>query len=120
MIGAQRIGLDPALPFAALVALAIVVALGLGIYVWRGGAAPILRGLGLAFLFLALMQPQWVRETREPADDVALVLVDQSESLGLSGRREAARAAGDAIAERLTREQGLEVRVRETRGGADG
>ncbi|MES1203593.1 MAG: hypothetical protein ABUS57_19325, partial [Pseudomonadota bacterium] len=70
MIGAQRIGIDPALPFGVLVALVFVALLGLGIYVWRGGAAPILRGLGLAFLLLALMQPQWVRETREPADDV--------------------------------------------------
>ncbi|HWA01081.1 MAG TPA: hypothetical protein VG841_12280 [Caulobacterales bacterium] len=120
MIGAQRIGLDPALPSGVMAALALVALLGLGIYIWRGGGAPILRGLGLAFLFLALMQPQWVRETREPADDVALVLVDQSESLALAGRREAARAAGDAIAERLSREPGLEVRVREARGGPDG
>ena len=66
------------------------------------------------------MQPQWVRETREPADDVALVVIDQSESLALAGRREAARAAGDAMAERLSREQGLDVRVREARGGPDG
>ncbi|HVY85380.1 MAG TPA: hypothetical protein VG943_09620 [Caulobacterales bacterium] len=120
MIGAQRIGFDPALPLGVLIALAIVAALGLGIYTWRGGGAPILRALGLAFVFLALMQPQWVRETREPADDVALVVVDQSESLALAGRREAARAAGDAIADRLSRETGLEVRMREARGGPDG
>jgi hypothetical protein len=85
----------------------------------RGGA-PLLRTAGLAFLFLGLLQPHWVREAREPADDVVLVVVDQSESLTLAGRREAARAAGDAIAERLAREDGLDVRVREARGGPDG
>ena len=36
------------------------------------------------------------------------------------GRREAARAAGEAMAERLAREPGLDVRVRETTGGPDG
>ena len=103
-----------------MIALGVIAALALGIYIWRGGGAPVSRGLGLAFLFLGLMQPQWVRETREPANDVALIVVDQSESLALSGRREAARAAGDAMAQRLSEEQGIDVRVRETRGGPDG
>ncbi|ANP45589.1 hypothetical protein [Candidatus Viadribacter manganicus] len=120
MIAGARIGFDPALPWSAMIALCVIGAIALGIYVWRGGGAPVSRGLGLAFLFLGLMQPQWVRETREPADDVALIVVDQSESLALSGRREAARAAGDAMAQRLSQEQGLDVRVRETRGGPDG
>lgn len=120
MIGAWRIGFDPALPMWALLALALLAALSLAFYIWRGGGAPILRGLGLAFVFLGLMQPQCVRETREPAEDVALIVVDQSESLGLAGRREAARAAGDAMAERLGAEPGLDVRLRETRGGPDG
>jgi hypothetical protein len=61
-----------------------------------------------------------VRERREAAKDVALVVIDQSESLALADRREAARIAGDAMAERLSREPDLEVRVREARGGPDG
>jgi hypothetical protein len=108
------------LPASVMVALGALCVIGLGIYVWRGGGAPILRAAGLALLFVGLMQPQIVREAREPADDVALVVVDQSESLALAGRRDAARAAGDAMAERLSREQGLDVRVREARGGPDG
>ena len=120
MIGAWRIGFDPALPPAALIALGVLALVSLGIYVWRKGGAPILRAAGIAFVFLGLMQPQWVREAREPAEDVALVVVDQSESLGLAGRREAARATADAVAQRLAAEPGLDVRVRETRGGPDG
>lgn len=120
MIGAWRIGFDPALPPVVLIALGVLALASLGIYVWRKGGAPILRAAGIAFVFLGLMQPQWVRETREPAEDVALVVVDQSESLGLAGRREAARATADAVAQRLAAEQGLDVRVRETRGGPDG
>ncbi len=120
MIGAWRIGFDPALPPAALIALALIAVLSFGIYLWRGGAAPMLRAAGLLFVFLGLLQPQWVREAREPANDVALIVVDQSESLSLAGRADAARAAGDAMAQALAREPGLDVRVRETRGGPDG
>ncbi len=120
MIAGARIGFDPALPTAALAALGLLALAAFGIYVWRGGAAPISRALGLGFVFLALLQPQWIRETREPAQDIALVVVDQSDSLTLAGRREAARAAGAAVAERLAQESGLDVRVREARGGPDG
>ncbi|HYD72365.1 MAG TPA: hypothetical protein VEF55_04460, partial [Candidatus Binatia bacterium] len=120
MIAGSRIGFDPALPFGVMAALGVIALISWGVYLWRGGSAPWLRLAGLLFLFIALMQPQWVREAREPADDVALVVVDQSESLLLAGRRDAARAAGDAMAERLSREQGLDVRVREARGGPDG
>ncbi|MGE0596749.1 MAG: hypothetical protein AB7P07_10290, partial [Hyphomonadaceae bacterium] len=79
MIGAQRIGFDPALPWSALAVLGVIALVFWGVYLMRGGGAPILRAAGLMFLFLGLSQPQWVRETREPAEDVALVLVDQSE-----------------------------------------
>lgn len=120
MIAGSRIGFDPALPLTLLLALGLIAALAWAVYTWRGGGAPILRALGLLFLFLGLMQPQWVRETREPAQDVALVVVDQSESLALAGRREAARAAGDEMARRLSEQPGLDVRVREARGGPDG
>lgn len=120
MIAGARIGFDPALPLPAMIALGAIAAVAWGVYLMRGGGAPWLRGLGLVFLFLGLTQPQWVRETREPADDVALIVVDQSESLALAGRLDAARAAGEAMTERLSREPGLDVRVREARGGPDG
>lgn len=120
MIAGARVGFDPALPLSVMIALGVLAALAWGVYVWRGGGAPVLRALGLILLFVGLLQPQWVRETREPAQDVALVVIDQSESLALAGRRDAARAAGDAMAQRLSEQAGLDVRVREARGGPDG
>lgn len=120
MISGARIGFDPALPLGAMIALGVIAVLAWALYVWRGGGAPVLRAAGLLFLFIALLQPQWVRETREPAQDVALVVIDQSESLSLAGRLDAARAAGDAMAARLSEQSGLDVRVREARGGPDG
>ena len=120
LIAGTRIGFDPALPWSVLIGLGVLALSRVAFYrLARRRRA----GYALAWLccclFIGLMQPQWVRETREPANDVALVVIDQSESLALAGRRDAARAAGDAMAERLvTRKQGLDVRVREARGGA--
>lgn len=118
MIG--RIGFDPALPWGWIIALGVFAALLFAVYVWRRGQAPVSRALGLAFLLLALMQAQWVNERRQSARDVALVLVDQSESLALAGRLDAARRAGRMIADRLARNGDLDVRVRDVRSGPDG
>ncbi|MBL8551446.1 MAG: hypothetical protein JNJ73_15785 [Hyphomonadaceae bacterium] len=120
MIPASRLGFDPTLPIPWIVALAAFALVGLGVYIWRKGGAPITRGLGLLFIIVGLLQPMWVRETRESAADIALVLIDQSESLSLAGRNEAARRAGQAIAAQLSRQPSLEVRVREVRGAGDG
>ena len=117
---AGRIAFDPALAWGWLIA----VALGAGLfwlgYVLRGGKAPVSRGLAIALILTGIAQPMFVRERREPASDIATLIVDQSESLGLAGRRDGARAAGEKLAIQLANEQGLEVRVREVRGGPDG
>ncbi len=120
MIGAFRIGWDPSLPWAWIIALAILAALTLAVYTWRRGGAPINRALGILLILIGIAQPQWVRERREPANDVALILIDQSESLALAGRADAAQRAGQRIAEQLGREESLDVRVRTVRGGPDG
>ncbi len=120
MIGAFRIGWDPALPWPWIAALALAALIALGLYVWRGGGAPVSRALGFALILVGLAQPQWVRERREPASDVALILVDQSESLALAGRLETARRAGERLSAQLANEPGLDVRVRAVRGEADG
>ncbi|MGE3141836.1 MAG: hypothetical protein AB7L65_00805 [Hyphomonadaceae bacterium] len=120
MIGAFRIGFDPALPWPWIIALGVIALAALLFYMWRGGGAPLTRALGLALIFIGLAQPQWVRERRQPADDVALILIDQSESLSLAGRAAAARRAGQEIAARLADEPGLDVRVREVRGQSEG
>ena len=47
MIPGVRIAFDPALPQAAIIALALLAALSWGVYAWRGGGAPSLWFLGL-------------------------------------------------------------------------
>ena len=117
---AGRIAFDPALPWGWLIAVAFGVGLFWLGYVLRGGKAPVSRALGMAIILVGIAQPMFVRERRQPAADIATLIVDQSESLALAGRRDAARAAGEKLAVQLANEQGLEVRVREVRGGPDG
>ncbi len=117
---AGRIAFDPALPWLWLIVIAAGVAIVWLGYVLRGGKAPVSRALGLALILIGIAQPTLVRERREAAADIAALIIDQSESLGLAGRRDAARAAGEKLAAQLSAEQGLEVRVREVRGGPDG
>ncbi len=120
MIPADRLAFDPAIGWTALIVVGVVCAVLFCVYAAFGGRARGLRGAGLALVLIGLAQPTLVRETREPADDIAALIIDQSESLALAGRLDAARAAGAALAQRLAKEQGLEVRVREVRGGPDG
>jgi hypothetical protein len=115
-----RIAFDPALPWLWLGIVAAGVALFWLGYVLRGGRAPVSRALGLLLILVGIAQPTFVRERREPAADIAALIVDQSESLALAGRRDAARAAGEKLAMQLAADRGLELRVREVRGGPDG
>ncbi|NWG54433.1 MAG: hypothetical protein HXY28_12000 [Hydrogenophilaceae bacterium] len=116
---ANRIGFDPALSAEMLLALAALAGVCLAVYAWRRGGAPIARAAGIALILLGLAQPMWVRETRQPASDIALVIIDQSESMALAGRAEAAQRTGQRAAQELTA-LGFDVRVREARGGPDG
>lgn len=54
MIGASRIGFDPALPLAWLIVLGVLAVLSWAMYLWRGGGAPIVRALGLVLIFIGL------------------------------------------------------------------
>lgn len=82
--------------------------------------------LRLAFLTLAivtLLNPQWVREEREGLSDVALVVVDESQSQSLGERRGQAEAALSEIDAFVAGQRNLELalrRVPPARGGSEG
>jgi hypothetical protein len=120
MIGADRLAFNPLIPWPLLAALAALAALTWAFYILRRGRAPILRAAGIILILIGLAQPMLVRESREPANDVAALIIDQSESLKLAGRLEATRAAGAALARKLAQEKGLDLRVRDVKGGPEG
>jgi hypothetical protein len=99
---------------ACAVALIVVTLL---FFVRSRGAA--VRAIALALAVLALANPSFTKEDREPLTSVVVVVVDKSPSQTLGDRAAQTEAARAALAERLGRIAGLEVRFVEA-GEADG
>jgi hypothetical protein len=113
------IAFTPLVPSLVLwIALAaIVVIAGLLLLGRSRGAA--VRVAALALILLALANPSFTREEREPLSSVAAVVVDKSPSQGFGERIRETEQAREALVNSLKQIKGLEVRVVEA-GQADG
>src|SRR6202158_5020932 len=100
------------LPAAAIVAIAALLLLGRA----RGAAV---RVTALALILLALANPSFTREDREPLSSVAAVVIDKSPSQNFGSRTRETAQAQEALVDSLKKIKGLEVRVVEA-GQADG
>src|SRR3954462_7802035 len=96
---------------------AIVVIAGLLLLGRSRGAA--VRVAALALILLALANPSFTREEREPLSSVAAVVVDKSPSQNFGARTHETEQAREALVNSLKQIKGLEVRVVEA-GQADG
>ena len=113
------------LSFAPLVSVQVLIAaivaaavLSLLLFVARSRGATI-RAAGLALIVLALANPSFTREDRDPLSSVAVVVVDKSPSQTFGTRTQQTEDARKAVVERLGRVAGLDVRVVEA-GQSDG
>src|SRR4051794_41440862 len=113
------VAFTPLVPSIALwVALgAIVVVAGLLLLGRSRGAA--VRVAALALILLALANPSFTREEREPLSSVAAVVIDKSPSQNFGARSQETEQAREALVNSLKQIKGLEVRVVEA-GQADG
>jgi hypothetical protein len=113
------IAFTPLVPSLVLwIALAaIVVIAGLLLLGRARGAA--VRVAALTLILLALANPSFTREEREPLSSVAAVVVDKSPSQGFGERTRETEQAREALVNSLKQIKGLEVRVVEA-GQADG
>ena len=100
----------------AVIAIACLLAIILFLSRSRGATV---RALALAFLALALANPSFTREDRDPLSSVAVVVVDKSPSQNFGDRMQQTAAARAKLVDQLHRIAGLEVRVLEA-GQADG
>jgi hypothetical protein len=98
--------------FAAIVVISALLLLGRA----RGAAV---RVAALALILLALANPSFTREDREPLSSVAAVVIDKSPSQNFGTRNQEAAKAQEALVDTLKKIKGLEVRVVEA-GQADG
>jgi hypothetical protein len=99
----------------ALAAIAVIA--GLLLLGRARGAA--IRVTALALILLALANPSFTREDREPLSSVAAVVIDKSPSQNFGNRTQETDKAREALVDSLKKIKGLEVRVVEA-GQADG
>jgi hypothetical protein len=113
------IAFTPLVPQSVLwIALAAIVVIAALLLVARSRGAWV-RVAALALVALALANPSFTREDREPLSSVAAVIVDKSPSQNFGDRTKQTTQAQAALVDALKKIKGLEVRVVEA-GQADG
>src|SRR3954452_2976923 len=113
------IAFTPLVPSLGLwIALAAIVVIAVVLLIGRSRGAAV-RVAALALILLALANPSFTREEREPLSSVSAVVVDRSPSQGFGERTRETEQAREALVNGLKQIKGLEVRVVEA-GQADG
>ena len=113
------IAFTPLVPAVVLwTGLAAIVVMTVVLLLSRTRGA-LVRVAALALILLALANPSFTSEEREPLSSVAAVVVDKSPSQNFGERSQETDAARQALVDRLKQIKGLEVRVVEA-GQADG
>jgi hypothetical protein len=107
---AVSVAFDPLLPWQVLAVLGgvglVLVLLGL-----RAGARGTIWRLGsIAVVLAALANPALIEEQRKPIADVALVVIDDSDSMAIGERRRQVQTAREALKRKLGQQEGLEIR----------
>jgi len=101
-------------PFVSATLLWIAVGVSLLIILYafvRGARGAWARGLALAAGIFVLANPLIVHETREPLSDIAAIVIDRSQSMGIENRSADANKALAEIKKTLAADKSLEVRV---------
>lgn len=106
-------GLDfaPVLPLWLLALAAALALLALVPAALRRARGTLWRALSFALVLLALANPRLVEETRETRPDIALLVVDHSDSTAIGTRRATIEAARREIEARADRLPDLELRT---------
>ncbi len=113
------IAFTPLVPMIVLwSALAAIVVITVLLLAGRARGAAV-RVAALALILLALANPSFTREEREPLSSVAAVIVDRSPSQNFGDRTDQTAKTREALVDRLKQIKGLEVRVVDA-GQADG
>src|SRR5512132_2204016 len=113
------IAFTPLVPTIVLwIALAAIVVISALLLLGRARGAAV-RVTALALILLALTNPSFTREDREPLSSVAAVVIDKSPSQNFGDRTKETEKARGGLIDSLKKIKGLEVRIVEA-GQADG
>src|SRR6187402_1739846 len=101
------IAFTPLVPAIVLwIALAAIVAIAALLLLGRARGAAI-RVAALTLILLALANPSFTREDREPLSSVAAVVIDKSPSQNFGNRAKETEQTREALTERLKQIKGL-------------
>ena len=110
-VGSLSLQFAPLLPWAILAAAALAGLILLGFSFWRRARGGLWRLLALVALLGALANPSVVQEDRNYLSDVAVVVVDDSESQTVPPRQAQTAWALAELQKRIKEIPGLELRV---------
>ncbi|MDJ0951819.1 MAG: hypothetical protein QNJ94_23155 [Alphaproteobacteria bacterium] len=120
MLEGTSIQFAPLVPEPVLWVLTGAAVLVLAVLWWRRAAGAAWRTLAAAMLLLALANPAIVTEERAENPDIALLVVDRSQSQQISDRPQTTDAAIAALERQLEQMDNLEVRRVEVTSGSLG
>ncbi len=110
-VAGYTIAAAPLLPWAAIIAFAVLALLLLAFGFWRRVRGAFWRLAAFAVLLTILVNPSLIEEQRQPQRDVAAVVVDDSPSMRIGERRRYAEEALRHVTQRLEQFKDLDVRV---------
>jgi hypothetical protein len=117
-LGDLTISFGPLVPWPVLGALATVAAVALALLWWLRARGATWRTVAVLGLLAALLNPTAVFEQRQPLSDVAVVVVDESNSQAIGDRRARSEHALEHIRARLGQQKDIELRVVRAAGAA--
>ncbi|MEO0831466.1 MAG: hypothetical protein AAFY03_13540, partial [Pseudomonadota bacterium] len=110
---------DPLLPWLVIVAATVLAFLFVGLAVWRRLKGWWLRGLAAAVLLLAIANPSYQQEDRNPLSDIVLLVVDETASQRIDIRPEQTEEAVSRITEAVEALPNTELRTVTVRDADD-
>ncbi|MAK60089.1 MAG: hypothetical protein CMK09_03835 [Ponticaulis sp.] len=111
----SRLGFDPHLGWALLIALGVAALVVWVLYLVRGGRAWLTRALALTLIAAALSNPLWIQENRDPLKSTLAVILDKSSSMEVDDRASTAQAISDRVRAELADSEQFDLRFVETR-----
>jgi hypothetical protein len=106
----MHVAFAPVIPLWLLATLSGAAALVIGYSIVARARAAWARALAFAILIFALAGPLLVKEKHAPLDDVAVIVTDRSQSMGVGKRAAQAAAALAQVRKALAAQPGLVVR----------
>ncbi|MGH6820178.1 MAG: hypothetical protein ACREDU_04875, partial [Methylocella sp.] len=112
-----EISINPYFAWPVLAVLGVAGLVFIALSLWTLARGWWLRGLALALLFAALLNPSLRQEERESLSDIAVAVVDRSLSQNAGNRTQQTSDAESALKQQVARLGNTELRVVEVRSG---